>query len=120
MADTKETPAKTSSADNEKLMLAAATLPLIGLIIFYAMKDASPAVKNYCKQSTAVFAMYIVIFIVNMILTFIPFINILSCLTWFLIFVPMVAWIILLIKALQGEPAYKLPLIGDFFDKLMK
>ena len=109
------TPVK--SADNDKILAAVATMPLIGLIMFYAMKDASPLVKHYAKQSNAVFAINIGTVVLSIILGFIPFIG---CLTPLLMFVPLVAWVLVLIKALNEDPVYVLPVIGDYFDKLLK
>ncbi len=104
---------------DDKVMAAVATLPLVGLIIYYAMPDASAIVKHYAKQSNAVLALSVVSFIISMILSFIiPVIG--SCIGFVISIVPTVAWIMLLIKALNNVADYKLPVVGEYFDKLIK
>lgn len=107
----------TSAKSDDKILAAVATMPIIGLILFYAMPNASPIVKNYAKQSNALLAFNILVFIVSIILGFIPFVQ---CIVPLFGLLPFVAWILLLIKALNNVPDYKLPVIGDFFDKLLK
>jgi uncharacterized membrane protein len=107
----------TKSASDDKVMAAVATIPLVGLILFYAMKDASPMVKNYAKQSNYLLALNVVVFVLSMILAFIP---VLGCISPILYLVPLAAWILLLVKALQEVPDYKLPVLGEWFDKLLK
>lgn len=114
MAETTSTP---KSADNDKVMAALATLPVVGLIMFYAMKDASPVVKHYAKQSNVVLAIYLVSMIVTAVLSAII---IGACLGPIIGLVGLVAWIMLLIKALNLDPNYVLPVVGDYFDKLLK
>lgn len=105
---------KSKSAGDDKVLAAVATIPLVGLIIYYAMPDASDTVKHYAKQSNAVLAANIV----NMVITVIPIIG------WIIaIFLPLVTfimWVLLFIKALQGEEKYMLPVVGEFFDNLLK
>jgi len=51
-------------------------------------------------------------------LGFIPFLGwILSCVIGI---VGLVAWLMLLINALQGNQSYKLPVLGEQMDKLLK
>ena len=116
MAETTSAP---KSADNDKILAAVATLPVVGLIMFFAMKDASPLVKHYAKQSNAILAIWIVMSVLIMILSAITFGvgALLGCLTWI---VPVAVNVLLIIKAYNGEPSYVLPVIGDFFDKLIK
>ena len=111
----------TKSASDDKVMAAVATLPLVGLILFYAMKDASPMVKNYAKQSNAVLALEVVAFILSFVLGLVPFIQIVMiCVGPILMLLPLAAWVLLLVKALQNVPDYKLPLVGNWFDTLLK
>lgn len=117
MADKESTDAvkvKTTSSDDHKVLAAVATIPLVGLIIYYAMPDAAPIVKHYAKQSNAVLATNIALFIIGLI----PVLGwIIAFLGWI---VPLVLWILLLLNALQGKSDYKLPVIGEYFDKLLK
>jgi uncharacterized membrane protein len=108
--------AETSKSD-DKVLAAVATIPLVGLILYFAMSDASAMVKNYAKQSNALLAMNIVVFILSVVLSFVPFVG---CLTPILSLVPLAAWVLLLVKALQNVPDYKLPVVGDMFDKMLK
>jgi uncharacterized membrane protein len=106
-----------ADASNDKVMAALATIPVVGLIMFYAMKDASPIVKHYAKQSNAVLA----IEVVSMVVTVVGSLIIVgACVGGLLGIVALVAWVLLLIKALNGDENYVLPTIGDYFDKLLK
>lgn len=113
----------TASQSNDNVMAAVATLPVVGLIMFFAMKDASPLVKNYAKQSNAVLAIEIAMVILSVIIGIItiavPALWMVSWVGSLLNLVSLVAWILLLVNALQGK-MYKLPVIGDFFDGLLK
>lgn len=106
-----------ADASNDKVMAAVATIPLVGLIMFYAMKDASPVVKHYAKQSNAILAIEIVSMIVTVVGSFII---IGACVGGLLGLVALGAWVLLLIKALNGDESYLLPAIGEYFDKLLK
>lgn len=104
---------KSKSAGDDKVLAAVATIPLVGLIIYYAMPDASDTVKHYAKQSNAVLA-------VNLITMVLGITIILTILAPFISLVAFVMWVILFIKALQGEEKYMLPVVGEFFDNLLK
>jgi len=112
-----ETTTTASAADNDKILAAVATLPVVGLIMFYAMKDASPIVKHYAKQSNAVLALHIVSSIVIAVLGAV-FIGL--CLGPILSIVAVVANVMLAIKAYNMDQKYVLPVVGDFFDTLLK
>lgn len=105
---------KSKSAGDDKLLSAVATIPLVGLIIYYVMPDASDTVKHYAKQSNGILAAEIVI----MVIAIIPILG------WIvaplLSFVPLVMWILLFIKALQAGEKYKLPVVGEYFDNFLK
>jgi len=114
--DEKAAPVKaatSTSASNDKNMAMIATLPVVGLIMFYAMKDASPLVKHYAKQSNAILALWLV----GVVIAVIPFIG--WMISMLLGLVEIAVWVILLIKASSGE-MYKLPVIGEFLDGLLK
>ncbi len=100
---------KQGASNNDNVMAAIASLPLVGLIMFYAMPDASAMVKNYAKQSNALLAVHIL----GVVLTFVVIGPLFTC-------VALILQIILIVKALQGEANYKLPVVGEFFDGLMK
>jgi uncharacterized membrane protein len=75
---------------------------ITGLIFFLIEKD-SKFVKFHAMQS-------IITFGACTILSFIPIVN------WFIGIVALVLWILLMIKAYQGEK-FKLPVIGDLAEK---
>ena len=117
MAEQVESKPVGASGSNDKVMAAVATLPLVGLIMFYAMKDASPIVKHYAKQSNAVLALEVI----SMIVTVVGSLVIVgACVGALIGIVAFVAWVLLLIKALNADEEYLLPVIGDYFDKLLK
>lgn len=108
---------KSNSVSEDKVLTVAATIPLVGLIIYYAMPDASDMVKHYAKQSNAILAFIIVVWLLQWVLFVIPFLGwgILGLL-WLIV---VILEVLLLIKALQGEK-YTLPVVGEYFDKLLK
>ena len=104
--------AKTATASDQKILAAIATIPVVGLVMFYAMKDATPLVKNYAKQSNFLLALTIVSILLNM--TFIGiFFGLLITL------LQIAAHIMLIINALN-EKMYQLPVVGEYFDKLIQ
>lgn len=104
----------TASQSNDKVMAVVASIPVVGLIMFFAMKDASPLVKNYAKQSNAVLALEVISTIISAILPFIGWV-----VGFVLGTIALIAWIMLAVNA-YGEKMYKLPVIGNFFDGLLK
>jgi uncharacterized membrane protein len=111
MAEQTKQPA--AAGNNDNVMAAVATIPLVGLIMYLAMPDASAIVKNYAKQSNFLLAMGVL----SMVLSMTGIGVFISCP---LSIVSLVAWVILIVKAFQGEANYKLPVVGEFFDGLMK
>ncbi|MBD3362361.1 hypothetical protein GF362_01425 [Candidatus Dojkabacteria bacterium] len=95
-----------SGESNDKVLAAVSAIPLVGLIVYLAMKDASDFVKNYARQGA-------MLFIVG-ILGFIPLVN---CVV---IIVEVVGILMLLINALQEKKDYKLPVLGDLAEKIFK
>jgi uncharacterized membrane protein len=80
-------------------------------IIFYILEKENRFVKFHAMQSIVVFGL---VFVLNIILPFIPIIGwILLPIVWVVSFV---LWIILMIKAYQGE-RLKLPVVGDIAEK---
>jgi uncharacterized membrane protein len=97
---------KSKSVSDDKVLAAVATIPLVGLIIFYAMPDATAVVKHYAKQSN-------VILLANII-------GMVPVLGWIVWLVGFVMWILLFVKALQGDEKFMVPVVGEYFDKLLK
>jgi len=92
-------------------------LGIVGGIVFYAISKDS-YVRFHSMQSILLWVATVVIYFGFMILGFImPFIWItLSWLVWLAFFA---LWVLLMIKAYQGE-RFKLPLIGDMAEKYAK
>jgi uncharacterized membrane protein len=109
-------------ADNVAGMLAYITI--IPAIIFLVMEpyNKSRFVRFHAWQNLflhlAAFVVWIGLFIVSIVLAFIPILgHLVSFLLWAALVVGFfVAWIILLLKANQGQ-MYKLPVIGDLAEK---
>jgi uncharacterized membrane protein len=83
-------------------------------IIFYVIEKDNKFVRFHAMQSIIVFG---ALFVLNMILAFIPFIG------WILMpvvsIVTLVLWILLMVKAYKGE-SFKLPIAGDMAEKQVK
>jgi uncharacterized membrane protein len=75
-------------------------------IIFILMEKENKTVRFHAMQSIIVF---LGLFIVGLVLGFIPFIGMLVFLIWI---VELILWLVLIIKAYQGEK-FKLPVVGD-------
>jgi uncharacterized membrane protein len=80
-------------------------------IVFLVVEKESKYVRFHAVQAIATF---LPLMIVAWVLAFIPFIGmVVSALLWIL---AVVLWLILMIKAYQGE-RYKLPIVGDLAEK---
>ncbi len=83
-------------------------------IIFYVIEKDNKFVRFHAMQSIIAFG---ALFVLNMVLAFIPFIG------WVLMpvvsIVTLVLWILLMVKAYQGE-SFKLPIAGDMAEKQVK
>ncbi len=116
------TPAPVSSApSNDNVMAAVATIPLVGLIIYFAMKDSSEFVRFYAKQSIGLLILEIVVWIVTAVIGVIPFLGwVIGPILGMVANLGILAiWLILLINALQGKK-YRLPLLADALDQYIK
>ncbi len=108
------------SASNDTVLAAVATIPLIGLIIYYAMPDAGDLVKFYAKQSIGLLILSIAVSIVSFVVGLIPFLGwVISFFISLLGLVVFILWLVLLVNALQGNK-YRLPYLADFTDQLIK
>lgn len=103
-----------TTKENQNLMAALSYLlgPITG-IIFLLLEKENKFVRFHAMQSTITFGG---LFVVNIILGIIPILGwIVSTL---LSLVALILWIVLMIKAFQGE-YYKLPYIGDLAEQQM-
>jgi uncharacterized membrane protein len=109
------------ATSNDNVMAAVATIPLVGLIIFFAMKDASDLVRFYAKQATGLTIVYAVLFVVQIFVGLIPLGigAILGCGLWIVEIVLFVVWLVMFIYALQGKK-YRMPVLADAVDQLIK
>ena len=79
-----------------------------GIKLYLISKD--PYIRFHALQSTIFF---IAIWIAILVLTFIPVINLITPILYLL---EIVMWIVLMVKAYQGEK-FKLPVIGDMAEE---
>jgi uncharacterized membrane protein len=79
-------------------------------IIFLILEKRSRFVKFHAMQSTITF---LGLFVISLILSLIPIINLLVFPLWILI---LVLWLLLMIKALQGK-RYALPIVGKMAEE---
>jgi uncharacterized membrane protein len=75
-------------------------------IIFFLVEKENKTVRFHAMQSIITF---LGLFIVFIVISFIPFVNMLAFLVWIL---EIILWLVLIIKAYQGEK-FKLPIVGD-------
>ena len=74
-------------------------------IVFMIVEQKSDFVRFHARQSTITF---MGLFVIKLILVWIPLINLLIFPLWIL---ALVLWLLLMIKALQGQ-RYRLPIVG--------
>jgi uncharacterized membrane protein len=79
-------------------------------IIFLVVEKESKFVKFHAMQSTITF---LSLFVVSVILGFIPIIGLLVYPIWIL---SLILWLLLMIKALRGE-RYALPIVGKMAEE---
>jgi uncharacterized membrane protein len=83
-------------------------------ILFFLLEKESKFVKFHAMQSIAVF---IALFVINMVLGIILTITIVGLFLFPLIYlIEVILWIFLMYKAYKGEK-FKLPIVGDFAEK---
>jgi len=109
----------TLSKNDDNIIAAVATIPLIGLIMYFAVNNLKPLPKFYAKQSiglTALGLLQTIIFFFRIV----PVLGFIFDILYFLLgLLVLVTWIILLIKALQGE-MYRMPILADTMDQIIK
>ena len=79
-------------------------------IVFLVVEKKSSFVKFHAMQSTITF---LSLFVISFILGFIPVIGLLVYPIWIL---SLILWLILMVKALQGE-RYSLPIVGKMAER---
>lgn len=83
-------------------------------ILFFVLEKESKFVRFHAMQSIAVF---IAVFVINMVLVTILAITIVGLILLPLIYlIEVILWIFLMYKAYKGEK-FKLPVVGDFAEK---
>ena len=80
-------------------------------LVFILLEQENKFIRFHAIQSIYVF---VILTIANIVLNWIPVIG--NAFSWIIGIVGFILWIILMIKALQGEK-YKLPWAGDFAEK---
>lgn len=118
-----DAPTQTSSVDNDKMLAAVATIPLVGLIMYYGMSNISDFVKFYAKQSIGLLILSVIVSLgsfFSAFLFFIPFVGGLLSLVFTVAgIVVFVLWLVALINALQGNK-YELPVVSNVVNQLIK
>jgi len=86
-------------------------------LVFYLVEKKNSFVKFHAVQSIVLSAAVFIVLVALMVLSFVPYAGVvfglLSTLVSLAVFV---LWIIVMVKAAQGEK-FKLPVIGDFSEK---
>jgi uncharacterized membrane protein len=110
-------PVQEKSSTGLEINLAALLTYLLGFItgiVFLIVEKESRFVRFHAMQSTIVFG---ALFVLNFVLGFIP---VLGWIVSVLLFpVTVILWIILMIKAYQGEK-FKLPIAGDMAEQQVR
>jgi uncharacterized membrane protein len=89
-------------------------------LIFLILEKEDKSVRFHAMQSIVVFGVITVILIILITLSSIPVIGlILAILSWIVWLLSVVLWIVLMVKAYQGQ-MYKLPVAGDIAEKQAK
>ena len=91
--------------------LLAYVLGLVTGLVFFLIEKESRFVKFHAMQSIA---FSLVLFMAGLIMAFIPFIGVMG--GALLNLAGLVVWVILMVKAYQGD-WFKLPVLGDFAEK---
>jgi len=118
-----EATTKTKSDDNLMAALSYLMTFITGAVIYLTQKDkGNKYVLFHAMQAimygVAVFAVWIVIMILGVVLMWIPFVGwLIGIVIWFgWIAVFFISWVFLMYKAYSGVK-YKLPVIGDMAEK---
>jgi uncharacterized membrane protein len=91
--------------------LLAYVLGFVSGLIFFLIEKNNRFVRFHALQSIVVFA---ALFVAQWVLTFIPVLG--DLVSGLLALLGVVLWIVLMVKAYQGE-MFKLPVAGDFVEK---
>jgi uncharacterized membrane protein len=83
-------------------------------ILFLILEKENKFVRFHAMQSIATF---VTLFVISMVLGFIPIIG--WAISLLIGLLELILWLLLMFKAYQGE-VYKLPIFGDFAEKQIK
>ncbi|MBA3678945.1 DUF4870 domain-containing protein [Candidatus Saccharibacteria bacterium] len=100
-----------SGSDNDKLMGILAYMGLLVIVPIVAGGD-SKFVKYHANQGLVNVLLWVAIFIINIILAFIPFVGFITLFTWVLYFVPIIFAILGIVNVVNNEQK-PLPIIGE-------
>ncbi len=115
---------KSSTGLDANIAAALAYIPIIG-IVFLVIEKGSRFVKFHSVQSlvlcAALFVIYLALTILGFILGMIPVLGWIASIVLFFVWLALmigslVAWIIAIVKAFQGE-WFKLPYVGDIAEQ---
>ena len=107
---------KMSKEDDTKLFaFLGVFLTVIGFIIVYAMKKDNKYAMYYGKQGLVLFIGWMAVWVLAMILFWIPIIVLI--IIWAMYLVMVLLWVLGMIYALSGKMK-PIPVIGQFADKI--
>jgi uncharacterized membrane protein len=110
----KDALANKTQDDSKLFAFLAVLLSIVGFLVAYIVKKDNKYVMFYAKQSLVLFFGWLILWVLGMILGFIP---VLGMLIYWIGYIGLVVlWIIGLIYSLSGEMK-DIPLVGDFARK---
>lgn len=109
-------PSSDTGLDPKLAAMLSYLLGIVGGIVFYSISKDS-YVKFHAMQSILLWVVMAILWAVIFGISFVFFY--LSFITWIIYMGMTAVWIIMMIKAYQGEK-YKLPIIGDMAEKYVK
>lgn len=117
LLDVPKAPGSTTSLEPNIAGLLCYLATWITGLIFILIEKENKFVRFHAMQSIVTFGAIFVGYIVLMALGFLPAIGLLfDILSWILLVLAFVLWIVLMVKAYQGE-RFKLPIAGDIAEK---
>lgn len=103
---------KSSKEDDSKLFaFLAVLLSVIGFVIAYATKKDNKYVMYYAKQSLVLFIGWVILWVVTMVIGFIPFVGMLIYYVGHIGL--LILWVMGIIYSLSGEMK-EIPIVGSF------
>lgn len=100
--------------DNNVAALLSYLVGFITGLVFFLVEKKSDYVRFHAMQSTVLFGG---LFVISLVINIIPLLG--TLISFLLGILSFVLWIVLMVKAYQGE-RYKLPIVGNISEDLLK